>query len=351
MKWHRLPAHQWFAGPFTPLWKRVAFHMVLAVLWAILIQFFLKDFNGIAILKTTCLIIVNDLVMTIGHTYLFMNLDLNFDWLKETYSRFFLGAIWHTLYSAVVFVLVQLVLFYWLFDMNSNDTLVWIGDHWWIPIGVTALVIVFTTTVGFFDNWKQSLIAEEAIRAEMMAYKFESLRSQVNPAFLFDNFHALKELILTDQQKSVRVIQKMSQLYRSVLESKDMELIPLEEELKQVDLYLELLQLKHGEALAVRMEIEPTNEDRVVPTALQNILQTFLARPNMGGESRITLKRSGSYLMVESDALHAVKENELEMASLKILEQRYQFFTDAPIKVTSNDAMLSIAIPILKEEL
>ena len=87
----------------------------------------------------------------------------------------------------------------------------------------------------------KSLIEEQQMRTEMMAYKFESLKGQINPSFLFESFSSLKELIQSDQKTAVNAIQKMSRLYRSMLETKDMELVSLEDEMSVVGLYLDLI--------------------------------------------------------------------------------------------------------------
>lgn len=352
MKLYRLPK-KWIRGPFEQLWKRIAFHIVLAVFGALLIEYFNNDLSLNSTIKMTCLIVANDFAMTIGHIYIFQNLDLNFDWLKDTYKRFVFGAIFHTLYSAGIFLILQLVLFNWLYGMNSEETIAWILHHWWIPLGVTALVIVLTTTIGFLDEWKKSLIAEEELKAEMMAYKFESLKSQVNPSFLFDNFHSLKELIKSDQKKAVGVIQKMSQLYRSVLESKDMELISLENEMQQVDLYLELLRLRYGVSLEVKAEINTDKHELVVPGVVQNIIQLLLKGLETSGAVKrtISLSRSEGYLSVLFDSSDVGRKYEFNEDSIDILQQRYQFFTDNTIKIASKNHSVSISIPVLREEL
>ena len=343
MRFYKVPISI-IIGPYGNIPKRIGVHIIMSVFISIGIMIFQGHSNFEWFYRIFCLSIVNDLIMSTGHIWIFYNLDQNFDWLKRTWARFSSGVFIHSVFSLVAFFLTQLILFQLLFQMSAEEVVFWFAEYWWLPVVITGLVIVFTTTVGFFQNWKKSLVEEEKIEAEMMAYKFESLKGQINPSFLFDSFDALKRLIDKDEQESVLVIQKMSRLYRMVLENKDMELISLKDELQLLKIYQDLLKLRFGNEMSFEIDFDVKTEERVVPMAVQGAIELLLSDQNDGEIKELILRKEKGNIMISLDGHIDLDEQKLEN-----LNRRYEFFTDRRIQFTSKDRT-AIQIPILTEE-
>lgn len=65
--------------------------------------------------------------------------------------------------------------------------------------------------------------------AKTFESQLEGLRNQVNPHFLFNSLNTLIYLIPEDSDKAVGFVQKLSKVYRYILESRDAKIIPLAE--------------------------------------------------------------------------------------------------------------------------
>ncbi len=334
-------------GPFGSLGKRLLVHMTLALLVSFVIMLFQVEFSSQMYLKVICLYLANDMVFTYGHMTIFYNLDLHFDWLKETKSRFFSGVIFHSAFSAFGFLLIQLVMMRLFFDFTVLQTWYWFLEMWTVPLGLTLVIIVFTTTIGFFQKWKNSMLEEQQIKNEMMAYKFESLKSQINPSFLFRGFDSLKKLINEDEKAAAKVIQNMSALYRSVLETKDMELVSLVEEMKLANLYFDLLKLSFGKLLKFSNQVNCNHQDRVVPMVIQNVIEMLLNMTHQMVDIEFKLDREMQSLLIISD----VKIGGQDTFNLDNLQKRYEFFTTQKIEIENLSNGTRISIPILTEEL
>ena len=83
----------------------------------------------------------------------------------------------------------------------------------------------------------------------MMAYKYESLRNQINPHFLFNSLNVLSDLVYDDQAMAVKFIRQLSDLFRYVLDSRDKELVPLKDELEFIRSFTFLLKTRFEEKL------------------------------------------------------------------------------------------------------
>lgn len=139
--------------PFKTAGRRVLFHVILALIISSIINFFLGQTKLNQYLYTLSMYVANDIVFSLGHIMIFYNLDRHFGWLKQTTIRFILGAIFHLFYSAVAFYMVQAVMFNVLFDMNPQQVWQWYLEMWWVPLVITLVIVVFTTTLGFFYKW------------------------------------------------------------------------------------------------------------------------------------------------------------------------------------------------------
>ena len=69
----------------------------------------------------------------------------------------------------------------------------------------------------------------ERLKKEQMATKYESLKNQVNPHFLFNSLNALTNLVYEDQDRAADFIRQLSQVYRYVLDTRSKELVTLAE--------------------------------------------------------------------------------------------------------------------------
>ena len=99
---------------------------------------------------------------------------------------------------------------------------------------------------GFLIAWRQAAIDNEKLKTEQVAIQYNSLKNQVNPHFLFNSFNALSSLVYEDQDKAVEFIRKLSQVYRYVLDRKDEEVVPVEEELSFASNFIFLQKIRFG---------------------------------------------------------------------------------------------------------
>ena len=347
MKLYRL-TKELFIQPYGSWRNLVLIHVSLIVTLSFFSQISLDAFSWISFFHTATLALANDIVFSIGHLYIFYNLDKNYDWLKDTLRRFSYAVLYHMSFTVIAFTLVQIFLFWIMFDMKASLAIVWIIDYWMIPIGVTVFSILLSSIINFFQNWKTSLVEEEKMRAEMMSYKFDALKGQINPTFLFDSFAKLKELIVNDQQQSVESIQKISRLYRSLLETKDMELVPLTDELKLVKLYADILKLQYGDQLTTAVTLLPEANERVVPVAIQNSIELLLKNVSKQHGLSLKISRVESYVFVEL-ATQQIVAGISDDSDLKNLNRRYDFFTERKIEFQAEEKSVSLLIPILQE--
>ena len=93
---------------------------------------------------------------------------------------------------------------------------------------------------------EKRLIREENLTREKILFQFETLKSQVNPHFLFNSFSTLSAIIDEDREMALDYVQKLSMFFRNILEYQDKSLITLKEELSLADTYYYLQKKRYG---------------------------------------------------------------------------------------------------------
>jgi hypothetical protein len=157
-----------------------------------------------------------------------------------------------------------------------------IGDLMPTAILYCAIAAGFTITE---TRRRQTEIAER-LRAEVAEARLDALRQQLNPHFLFNTLNhivsELRSLRSQDVEPALRMLLALSDLFRDVLRERA-QLIPLRDEVRMVERYLEIERARFGERLQAEVTLEPRALDAQVPSLL---LQPLLENAMKHGVSK-----------------------------------------------------------------
>ena len=227
------------------------------------------------------------------------------------------------------------------------------GDPFDLTVGSFLIVLLVSTiyeSIYFYQNWKRTLLEAEQLRREQVESQLEGLRSQVNPHFLFNSLNTLTYLIPEDQQKAVKFVQKLSKVYRYILETRDEKVIPLEEELRFLKSYTFLLQERFADNLQVNIRVpESAKQLKVVPLSMQMLFENAIKHNIISSARPLKIE-----VTVEQDRLHVrnnLQRKQQVMSStglgLENIKNRYRYFTDAPVQVEESKERFEVSMPLL----
>lgn len=107
------------------------------------------------------------------------------------------------------------------------------------------------------------------LRAQLAQARLEALKVQLHPHFLFNTLHAISGLVRGgERQSAVNMIAGLSELLRRALDSADEQEVLLREEVKFVELYLDIQKVRFSDRLTVRMDVAPEALDALVPNMI-----------------------------------------------------------------------------------
>lgn len=276
--------------------------------------------------------------------------DRNVKWLEEPAKRLIIGTIGHLVYTVAAILLLNYIV-YLLFGWNRGIVTLEGMIQYSIPaVAITFVISMFSTARVFFLSWRQLAINQEKMRAEIISSKFESLKNQVNPHFLFNSLNVLTSLVYKDPDLSAAFIKRLSNVYRYVLDVQNKEIVNLDDELKFLNSFAYLLQIRHQDGLQIDIDLPKDTKFKVAPLALQMLVENAVKHNIISKEEPLTIQiqMEDGYLLVRNNLQRKeVKEERTSSLGLTNIRSRYEFLSDKPVQVVENENEFLVKLPLV----
>jgi sensor histidine kinase YesM len=161
-------------------------------------------------------------------------------------------------------------------------------------ITIYIAILVAAHAYQYFERVRKEELARYELQQALAASELNALKMQLHPHFLFNTLHGISALIDRDPRTAKAMIVKLSDLLRTALEHGSSDLIPLSEEMKFVENYLELERMRFGPRLTVHLSIDPATREMLVP---QLVLQPLVENAIRHG---IACSREGGWIEIAS---------------------------------------------------
>ncbi|RTY82256.1 histidine kinase [Flavobacterium sp. ZB4P23] len=219
---------------------------------------------------------------------------------------------------------------------------------------ITFIVLLGVHALHFYKAYNENKVKEQKIIAGTANAKFESLKNQIDPHFLFNSLNVLSALIEENPENAQRFTTSLSKIYRYVLEQKDKELVPVEEELAFAKTYMNLLKMRFENSLFYEVPTTAINpEAKVVPLSLQLLLENTV-KHNVVSEQRplyIRIYVDGDYLAVQNDYQKKEVLQDRQGVGLQNIVNRYRIITTRKVLIAQNEQTFTVKIPILTKQI
>jgi hypothetical protein len=285
-------------------------------------------------------------------------LDRKWNWLEQTNLRVTFGIIFTLLYTIPAVLGIDYLTFVVFQELDIknffSERMIWVHLFYVIlSLGVST----FMHARSFMLNWKQASkkeIKEQKIIAGTASAKFESLKNQIDPHFLFNSLNVLSSLIEENPENAQKFTTSLSKIYRYVLEQKDKELVSVEEELAFAKTYMNLLKMRFENSLFYEVPERISNPDaKVVPLSLQLLLENTV-KHNVVSEQRplhIRIFLEGDYLAIQNDYQKKEVLQERKGVGLQNIINRYRIITSRKVLIEQNEQTFTVKIPILTKQI
>lgn len=202
----------------------------------------------------------------------------------------------------------------------------------------------------YYTEGRQIRQEAESLQEELSQIRFEMLKSQINPHFMFNSLNVLSGLINVDVAKAQLFIDEFSQIYRYVLETIEQPVVPLGKELDFMRSYLFLQQIRYGETLTFTVDIPAELLQRVVPPLSLQVLLENAIKHNIVNEAKplkIEIYCEGETLVVSNNIQAKISGTSTGLG-LKNLSKRYALISRQEPSFRVMDNHYVAKIPLIK---
>lgn len=310
---------------------------------------------GLLELKTWGIYFFYCFVLTLVNGLYFTLFERKIGWENATLNRVFLAAAGSVILTLAAYFFCRLVdetLF------QGNDLQEFLqnerAQYYLFPLLFTAIVSLVFHLIYFYKALQERKVTEQKIIAGTASAKFESLKNQIDPHFLFNSLNVLTSLIDEDPEKAQKFTTSLSKIYRYVLEQKDKELVNLEEELSFAVTYMNLLKMRFENSLEYQVPQElKLSEAKVVPLSLQLLLENTV-KHNVLSEARplkIKIYQENGYLVVENNFQKKEVLGNRNGVGLQNIVNRYALVTQRKVLIEKNAEKFAVKLPILTKQI
>jgi len=283
-----------------------------------------------------------------GNVFVSIKLDRLYPWLHYPIKRFTYGIIGALVYTSGVLLIVGIAINA-IFDIPFDSAQM-------LPLyyanGMAVFMFCFMVAWQFLHSWQELALREVKMKNEVLSAKYESLKNQVNPHFLFNSLNSLSSLINEDTQMADRFVKQLSIVYRYVLETRTKEAVTIAEELDILDAFIFLEKIRFGDNLRIDVSISEENRSKMVlPLVLQMLLENAIKHNTISKEEplRIRLYNEGNFIVVENNLQpKSVLRNDSAKVGLENIKSRYSLLSDEDLVLKKTESSFIVKIPLLE---
>lgn len=213
----------------------------------------------------------------------------------------------------------------------------------------TFIGFALGATFFFYSQWAEAVKHMQKLREEKLIFQYETLKSQVNPHFLFNSLNTLSSLVRKDPDLSEKFIQKLSMVYRYVLENQEKDLVTVENELDFVNDFFYLQKIRDNEKIKLQTDMNGSGQARIIPVSLQMLVENALKhnKASRNGPLEITIHFEGLDKIVVRNNLQIKEQlNTSSGIGLKNLDERCKLILGRPIEVMETPDEFIVKLPI-----
>lgn len=224
---------------------------------------------------------------------------------------------------------------------------------WALLVGFVAdlLGMGFGTAIHSQAALKQTELEKEKLAKLQLQNELEILKNQVSPHFLFNSLNVLSSLIGEDPEKAEAFVDRLSKVYRYLLQNNQRSWTTLGAELDFIHAYAYLLRTRYGDAVQLTVTVdEPARERQLPPLTLQLLVENAV-KHNVVHKSKplfIEILTQGETLCVRNNLQKKARHQVLSHGiGLNNIAEKYRLLQGESILVKEDEESFRVCLPLL----
>lgn len=219
---------------------------------------------------------------------------------------------------------------------------------------VTTITQIAVYCVIFMVNFSiaaSNKMQKEKEKKHVAQYRYQKLKRQVNPHFLFNSLNVLDCLVCDENTELASIyIHKLASVYRYMLKSEEEDFVRLEDELTFVGMYTDLLKVRFQQGFDIKIDVLKEDKARfVLPCSLQLLIENATKHNTIDPENPLIIKvtSDGKQVCVSNNLIPKVTKVQSTGLGQKYIRQQYLDLSDKKIQIEKTDNEYKVTLPLL----
>lgn len=197
----------------------------------------------------------------------------------------------------------------------------------------------------------QNKVMKERGKANEAQYRYQILKRQLNPHFLFNSLNALDCLVCDEKtEQASTYIHKLAGVYRYMIKSEEEQLVPLEDELQFVEKYVDLMTVRFPDGLKVEINIPQEQMSKfILPCSLQLLIENATKHNVISAANPlvISIKSDSESICVTNNIIPKVTQVSSTGLGQKYIRQQYQNLCGKEIAISQDEKEYRVVLPLI----
>ncbi len=232
------------------------------------------------------------------------------------------------------------------------------GEYFFAFVLMTMLFIAIFMLFAFHEfmylsSDKANLkLTNALLQKQNYMSKYEALKNQVNPHFLFNSLNVLSSLIYVDPVKADTFIKKFSDVFRYVLELNQEKMVTVKKELAFLDAYLYLQKIRFGDNLLIHKCLDSIAlESSIPPLTFQLVIENAIKHNVITDQNKLNIwiKNDNDQIIIKNNYSYRASNGNSTGIGQKNLVEKYSLIDKGRPRFTVEDNYYKVCLPLIKE--
>jgi len=254
-------------------------------------------------------------------------------------------------YGITMGIMIPYTIDRFLWGMSGKEVFYDVTAKAFMTTVVSLVVFYFYNTTLISNNWIKSIEKNEELKRENLQAKYEALKNQVNPHFLFNSLNTLSGVVEQKPELATEFIKRLSDIYRYVLEQNDKEIVSIHEEMKFVEDYIFLSKMRFGEGLMFNSHLTINQNFHIAPLGIQMLVENAIKHNIISDDMplKIEVETKNGFIIVKNNLQRKTTTiSGTEPLGLANLKHRYAYLSGASVEVIESDGKFIVKLPIIE---
>jgi LytS/YehU family sensor histidine kinase len=217
------------------------------------------------------------------------------------------------------------------------------------------VVSILSTLIGhivtLYNEQRKREQEIEELRVQNLQSRYDALTNQINPHFFFNSLNGLTSLIRKkNNEETLTYVNKLSDVFRYILQSDKKGLVTLDEELTFVDAFRYMMEIRFANKLEYRINIDEKVLSHKIPVlSILPLLDNIVVHNMIDSEHKMIIDifiNENNELVVSNPVYPKLSPSDTNGTGLKNLESRYLLLMNRQIRIENKGSIFNVYLPL-----